>query len=381
MLIQTQRYDVDQVAKSLIGWSSFARSMPPSWDGCRDVLPLLAPDGAFIGRLLPGRGLFIEESLKSLGIHRTLPAVFERSLFERIYAKLLNERGSIASHANLINAYNTNRPHFMHVSKTFTHTINKWHSLFESASGYPGTGGTYSNIPGGSAMDRASTGAWSSQLINPVSGTKKYVTSLMWGMQISSGAIGALLLADLLVAAGNITLNSNVAQTINTTALTRYTGGEGVMMILVITSAAGATAQNLTVNKYHNQAGTANQTTAAIAMTASAVANRLEPETIGPFIQLADGDYGVQSVEELTFSAANTGTAALHLFKPLAMVGAVYGSGTQQTMHFEKVLSASIEAALEVHTASSVLGCLTAYDFAMSAGGLNVMTTLTTMDG
>lgn len=100
----------------------------------------------------------------------------------------------------------------------------------------------------------------------------------------------------------------------STAALTRHTGGDGVMIGLVIYTQIGTTATTVTV-RYTNQAGTANRVSTATSFGGAGFreANRLI------LIPLQAGDTGVRSVEGVTITAT-TGTAGnfgVVLFKPL----------------------------------------------------------------
>jgi hypothetical protein len=94
---------------------------------------------------------------------------------------------------------------------------------------------------------------------------------------------------------------------------------------VVQTAVAGATAQNIAIS-YTNQAGTAGRALAATtAMTASAIVGHIShsgtaANNYGPFLPLGGGDTGVRNVATVTMSAANTGTFALVLAKPLAQI-------------------------------------------------------------
>jgi hypothetical protein len=90
------------------------------------------------------------------------------------------------------------------------------------------------------------------------------------------------------------------AQTVNSTALTRYTSGVGVQCWLEFYTATGATACTATVS-YTNQAGASGRSGTA-AIPATTVIGQIIPVT------LAAGDTGVQSVQSVTLSAT-TGTA------------------------------------------------------------------------
>ena len=109
--------------------------------------------------------------------------------------------------------------------------------------------------------------------------------------------------------------------TIATNALTRYTDGQGVMMMAVGQSASSAIG-TFTV-RYTNSAGVAGRTSQAtftkiisgggtlVSSSTNAVAGS------HPFVGLQAGDTGVRSVESVTFTAAGGGLMAIVLVKPL----------------------------------------------------------------
>ena len=91
------------------------------------------------------------------------------------------------------------------------------------------------------------------------------------------------------------------------------------------TSAAGATAQNIALSYTDQSANTGNTLPVTVAMTASGIAGHISHSGVaannyGPFLPLASGDSGVQNVASVTFSAANTGTGALCLARPIAQI-------------------------------------------------------------
>jgi hypothetical protein len=98
-------------------------------------------------------------------------------------------------------------------------------------------------------------------------------------------------------------------------------------------------------------------------MTASAIVGRLQPTPLGPAIALQSGDFGVQSVQSVIFSAAmGAGVVALHLYKPLMWVPGIGGNS-----YAERDSTTQIDGITELVTASSVLGCLALYVFPNSA--------------
>ena len=148
-------------------------------------------------------------------------------------------------------------------------------------------------------------------------------------MSAASSATGTtnqnqrLLLADYLMYYPFIDTDAVGEQqdTIATNALTRYTDGQGVMMMAVGQSASSAIG-TFTV-RYTNSAGVAGRTSQAtftkiisgggtlVSSSTNAVAGS------HPFVGLQAGDTGVRSVESVTFSAAGGGLMAIVLVKPL----------------------------------------------------------------
>jgi hypothetical protein len=124
----------------------------------------------------------------------------------------------------------------------------------------------------------------------------------------ANNAPNILLMYDRLWHGGSVSHTINTAQTISGTP-TRYTTTESVgnFMFDEVTTAIGATAQNLTAT-YVDDAGSAAEAAAAVAMTASSVATRIpHPQW---FIPLNAGDKGLRNITQVQFSAANTAGAS-----------------------------------------------------------------------
>lgn len=133
------------------------------------------------------------------------------------------------------------------------------------------------------------------------------------------------ILQDYLLYYPFVDMGTNDDQTMtNTTTLPRYTDGEGVEIMAVITNSPSApTGLTFTVD-YVNQDGAAKTTpvnafgagltTGSIATTDRAVAS-----TRGQYLLLASGDTGVQSITAFRMTAGlDVGLLALVLVKPLA---------------------------------------------------------------
>jgi hypothetical protein len=155
-----------------------------------------------------------------------------------------------------------------------------------------------------------------------VSPNTKHVLNVSAITSVATGVPAQLMLVDLQGYWPGITNNSAVAQTLTGTPTLRYTNGAGCRLFWAQTAAAGATAQNIALS-YSNTVPTAGRTLpVTVAMTASGIVGHIShsgtaANNYGPFLPLASGDTGVSTVATVTFSAANTGTGALCLARPL----------------------------------------------------------------
>ncbi len=156
----------------------------------------------------------------------------------------------------------------------------------------------------------------------------------------ATGIPSTLLLVDIEGYWPGITNNSLSAQTLSGTPSLRATNGVGLRLYWVQTSAAGATAQNIALSYTDQDGNTGNALPVTVAMTASAIVGHISHSGVAannytPFLPLANGDYGVRNVASVTMSAANTGTGALVLAKPLMEIPL----GIQSVYHNKDMLS------------------------------------------
>ncbi len=155
-----------------------------------------------------------------------------------------------------------------------------------------------------------------------VSPDTKHVLNVSAITSVATGVPAQLMLCDLQGYWPGITNNSATAQTLTGTPSLRYTNGAGCRLFWVQTAGAGATAQNIALS-YSNTVPTSGRALpVTVAMTASALSTHIShsgtaANNYGPFLPLASGDTGVSTVATVTFSAANTGTGALCLARPL----------------------------------------------------------------
>lgn len=158
-----------------------------------------------------------------------------------------------------------------------------------------------------------------------VSADIKHLLNMGANTTAATGVPGTLTLIDLQGYWPGISNNTTSPQTLTGTPTLRYASGAGCRLFQVQTAVAGATGQNLALS-YTDQAGnTGNALPVTVAMTASAIVGHVSHSGVaannyGPFLPLASGDTGVQNVATVTMSAANTGTFALCLARPLAQI-------------------------------------------------------------
>ena len=141
-------------------------------------------------------------------------------------------------------------------------------------------------------------------------------------MTPTAALVGRYILADYLLYYPFIDGDSADEQPMdNTVPLPRYADGEGVqVMAVAVAPTAGGGAFTFT---YKNQSGAVQTSpTQPVNVTASSIASvaTSEPAQVSgglPFLRLASGDTGVQSIESVTFSTPAGGLLALVLVKPL----------------------------------------------------------------
>jgi len=156
-----------------------------------------------------------------------------------------------------------------------------------------------------------------------VSTDTKHVINVGAVTAVATGVPGILMLVDLQGYYPGINMSSSSTQTLTGTPTLRYANGVGVLPFLVINTASGATAHNVALS-YTNQAATSGRALGStVSCTVSATPGHIShtgtaANNYGPFLPLASGDTGVQSVQSLTLSASSlAGTASLVLARPL----------------------------------------------------------------
>lgn len=113
----------------------------------------------------------------------------------------------------------------------------------------------------------------------------------------------------------------------NTVPLPRYTDGEGLQIMVVVTNSPGAPTGLTFTCSYTNQDGTTGRTAtgtfgAGVVTGTIGTTDRTQSTNVNhlsPFLQLQEGDSGVRSIESFTMvSGTDVGLVALVLVKPIA---------------------------------------------------------------
>jgi hypothetical protein len=252
---------------------------------------------------------------------RRIRAKYQRKLYERM-GKASRQLGAITNYDGIIasRAGGKGRDCMAFTTATLGGVTTVWYYDSHIA-GMPGSL-SHTGIPGGQLNHSQTTGAF--PIGDAAAGEEKYL--LTAGIGVSNANAAVAMLVDYLWEASGISATINTSQTVNSTALGRYSGTDaaGNMIINECAVAHGATAQNLTVT-YTNSAGTAARSTGAVASVASIAVNRLNTYTgFGPFMPLAAGDVGVRSIETAQYSAANSaGSDHLAIVRPVLLMPTV----------------------------------------------------------
>lgn len=160
-----------------------------------------------------------------------------------------------------------------------------------------------------------------------VSPDTKHLLTTGIGSATSTVVPGTGILCDYLMFYPLVDMDSTDLQELdNPIPLPRYTDGVGVKAMLVTTSDLGATPSVLNIS-YTNQAGVSGRTLSVpVYLCSNATGSQIAhsgttASNFGPFLPLADGDYGIRSVQSLQLSdATGGGWAALVLVFPLATI-------------------------------------------------------------
>lgn len=315
--------DVDALARRLRRAGALAASMPRgAFEAQGDAHPYYA-GGCRVGRLLPGIGLVLDADGRHLGLTRRVPHVVDRTPFlRRVERALRDERGAVTSMASLQAAYAATKQLVTHVDSTAylngdaaDSVPATWYATFDQV-----TPGNFTN-PGGTCNRASPADAFNRLMQDPPAGKTQYLVGLslmLTGTSTTNNGWSMMILVDVLAQSGGFDWASGTPPfSYSTPALTRYTSGVGVYGNVVCQNGSRLNfnpGTTVTVN-YHNQAGGTG--------TTSFVTSEVQfggglPNDVGgtqvnsaPFLALASGDYGLQSIDTINLSAATVAGTSL----------------------------------------------------------------------
>lgn len=370
--------NVDQIAGYLQHLGAIGRAMPPAWRHAGISQPVCGPEGQHVGRMLPGRGLYLDVDAKALGIRRPLRNVVQRSRMWRALDRLADDRGSIATRAALLAAMTGGKAQtisFVNVLSGLASNV-VWMDSYADAA----TPNLYTTNPG-AALDQTSAGALNGAMTAPTGSDTAYLTKFGYGYGGGGTAPNSwsiAVLVDSLVGIGGLSADTTSTTTITSApALTRYTSGAGVMLGLFAQSNSLPTTSTTATVSYTNQAGTSGQST-TLNIDGSVNIGAALPMLSGasvPWAPLQGSDYGVQTVASVTLTGTvgvSGDTFAVLLFYPLTFLSL---SSAQQDF-FEYEFACRPEGPIPLQVSSGNLGCLSLMRFAPSnspTGGPNVL--------
>lgn len=339
-------------ATELAELGAAARRLPPTWQH-GDAWPILYGD-VTLGVVLPGLGIQMDVPLSALGVHRVIPYVTERSLWERCMDRLGDARlaaglaaacvgaavlsneslsaplmaGTLTTFNSIVAAIGAGRSDivlcgYAPFSTSFNNQAGQWafpYDLFRPAAFAFSTG------LAATAPSRSTSGALNSYAQAPGIGQHQILQAVHEVTNNTSDIVkpSLFMFMDLLYESASVLMNTTSTQTLGTAALTRYTSGLGVFMMSVGTVVSNNNTVTATVT-YTNSAGTGSRTT-TIAHNGNAGQGQYmtkPPFQAWPFVTPQSGDIGVRSIQSVAWnSALGTGEMAMTLVKPLAVAWA-----------------------------------------------------------
>lgn len=182
------------------------------------------------------------------------------------------------------------------------------------AAGFPGAGADAATTPG----TQYSSTAGGIVLQNEASDYKYLLRA-----EVTASANCNLILLDRLVSVSGLSIASTGDKTVNSAALTRYTDGVGVEVLMELTTATTANVAVITMNSYTDSG---DGSSVGTSVTFAAAAQNIDSAW---FMPLAAGDVGVKAVSTINVGTAGTsGVVAVTLVKRLAQIPLIANVGT-----------------------------------------------------
>lgn len=194
----------------------------------------------------------------------------------------------------------------------------RWHEFF-TATGIP-TAGTFSGTAGVATVMNGSTQGGFNVGTTSVSPSIKNLLSMKIQSPTATLVPATFYLVDYLLYYPACVVTGTATTLNNTATLPRYTTGEGVMAMIAVQSALGATQPALTLTYTDEGGNTGNVGLAMTSPVASAPISTLFLNNGSPFLPLATTDKGVRKIDSYTLATGTTGTVSMVLVKVLAEI-------------------------------------------------------------
>lgn len=160
-----------------------------------------------------------------------------------------------------------------------------------------------------------------------VSTSIKHLLNMSCWSAAATSVPGTLMLIDMQGYWPGIDMNVATSQTLLGSPSLRYSSGAGLRLFLTARATTGATPHNIAYS-YTNQAGSTGRVNpVTVSATASAIVGHIVhsgsvASNYGPFLPMASGDSGIQTVASIQLSAGSgsASTAALVLCRPVAQI-------------------------------------------------------------
>lgn len=203
-------------------------------------------------------------------------------------------------------------------SNAATSAAGRWHEFF-TANGIP-TAGAFTGSAGVATVMNGSTQGGLNVGTTSVSPSVKNLLSMKIQSPTATLVPATFYLVDYLLYYPACVVTGTPTTLNNSATLPRYTDGEGVMAMIAVQSALGATQPALTLTYTDNAGNTSNTGLVMTSPAVSAPISTLFLNNGSPFLPLAGTDKGVRKIDSYTLATGTTGTVSMVLVKVLAEI-------------------------------------------------------------
>jgi len=194
----------------------------------------------------------------------------------------------------------------------------RWHEFF-TANGIPAAGAWSGTAGVATQLTAATQGAFNTGTAS-VSPSVKNLLSMKIQSPTATLVPATFYIVDYLLYYPACVVTGTATTLNNSATLPRYTNGEGVMAMIAVQSALGATQPVLTLTYTDDAGNTGNTGLAMTSPVASASISTLFLNNGSPFLPLSTTDKGVRKIDSYTLATGTTGTVSMVLVKVLAEI-------------------------------------------------------------